>query len=66
MRYSVRTTFHVESPSPEQAGEAVESALDLLFGLHWRDLASPYGYIHNATVLHKHIQPVVAGSEADT
>lgn len=66
MRYSVRTTFHVEAPSRELAGEAVESALDVMFGMHWHDMQIEGAYIDNAVVLHKHIVEHHAGSEAET
>jgi hypothetical protein len=61
MRYSVRATFHVDATTEALAEAAVESALDLLFGVHWRDLQVPGAYIHNAVVLHSH----TTGSEAD-
>jgi hypothetical protein len=55
MRYSVPVTFHVDAASRELAGERVEATLDMLFGMHWRDLQSPGAYINNASVIHKRI-----------
>lgn len=66
MRYSVRVTFHVNAESKELAGEAVESALDAMFLMHWRDLQVPGAYIDNAAVLHAYTREHDAGSEAET
>jgi hypothetical protein len=66
MRYSVRVTFHVNADSKELANEAVESALDAMFGMHWRDMQTEGAYIDNATVLHKYTVAHDAGSEAGT
>lgn len=64
MRYSVRVTFHVNADSKELAGEAVESALDVMFGMYWHDMQTEGAYLDNATVLHKYTVAHDAGSEA--
>lgn len=53
MRYSVHVAFHVEAPNKDVAEWQVNGALDLLFGMHWRDLPSvPGTYVHNASITH--------------
>lgn len=66
MRYSVRVTFHVNADSKELAGEAVESALDVMFGMHWHDMQMKGACIDNAAVLHAYTREHDAGSEAGT